>query len=201
MPSRELLASLWDFVHGRSSIRQFEEFVCESHERLGAVLPQGKVDWLLELDYGDEDVGLLRNEVGKAISNAEMECACLRFPSSATTDRNHMFLPPLVDTAFALVEHCIDTNLALIAKDRWYAREWQSSQGGVLGVRVDLQDGCFYCCRTCSRSFLIVLDETNLDYLVLSVSARELTESTPQQLRERFAADFGCVPIPEPDIN
>lgn len=201
MTSRELLASLWDFVHGRSSIRQFEEFVCESHEGLGTVLPEEKVGWLVQLDYGNAHVGRLRHDVGKAIATVEMECGCLRFPSSATTGHNHMFLPPLVDTGFALVEHCIDTNLALIAKDRWYAREWQASRGGVLGVRSILQDGCFYCCRTCSRSFLIVLDETNLDYLVLSVSARELTESTPQQLRERFAADFECVPVPEPDIN
>ncbi len=201
MPSRELLASLWDFVHGRSSIRQFEEFVCNDHERLLAFLPEEKVSWLVELDYGKADIGRLRADVGKAISDVEMECACLRFPSSASTDHHHIVLPPLVDTAFALVEHCIDTNLALIAKDLWYARQWQSSRGGVLGVRSMLQDGCFYCCRTCSKSFLIVLDETNLDYLVLSVSARELTESTPQQLRERFAADFGCVPIPDPDIN
>lgn len=198
MPSKELLAGLWDFVHGQSSIRQFKEFVSSQREGLEALVPEGKMGWLLELD-GTASVDNLRAAVGRSIAAIELECACLRFPSAATTDRNHIHLPRLVDTGFALIEHCIDTNLALIAKDRWYAREWQS-QGAERATTL-LQDGCFYCCRTCSRSFLIVLDETNLDYLVLRVSARELTESTPQQLRERFAADFSLSPVAPADTN
>ena len=188
---------LWDFVHGRSSIREFEDLVSQEHQSLREVVSEDKVAWLKEVDYGKADVAGLRFEVGKAIAPIEMQCACLRFPSSATTDHNHIFLPSLVDSAFALIEHCVETSLALIAKDRWYARRWQSNRG----ASYNLQDGCFYCCRVCSRSFLVVLDETNVDYLVLQLSARELTESTPQQLRDRFAADLDCVPVPPPDTN
>tara|TARA_R110002073_G_scaffold225022_14_gene385683 strand:+ start:24129 stop:24734 length:606 start_codon:yes stop_codon:yes gene_type:complete len=201
MPSKELLAGLWDFVHGRSSIRQFKEFVSSHSEGLEALLPEEKVGWLLELDDGAASMDNLRAVVGRSIAAIELECACLRFPSAATTERNHIHLPRLVDTGFALIEHCIDSNLALIAKDRWYAREWQASNGAAEVAKYVLQDGCFYCCRTCSRSFLIVLDESNLEYLVLCVSARELSESTPQQLRERFAADFGLAPVAPPETN
>ncbi len=199
MSSTELISRLWDFVHGRTSIRQFEELVYEEHESLSSIVADEKVTRLMELDFAKANVARLRFDVGKAIAAIEMPCACLRFPSSTTTDRGDIALPPLVDSAFALVEHCVETSLALIAKDPWYARRWRVSSGN--GVANYLQEGCFYCCRVCSRSFLIVLDETDVDYLVLQLSARELAESTPQQLRERFAADFGRLPMPPADAN
>lgn len=191
LSSGEFLRQLWSFVHGRTAFSRFGAFVASHSALLRRVLPDETATWLEGIDCQASNAAHLRANLGKAIASFEMDCACPRFPSSATTGRTFIPLPLLVDSAFALVEHHIETNLAIIAKDAWYARAWKPSSDGAITL---LQAGCYYCCRSCNASFLIVLDETNHNYLVLSLSGRELTESTPQMLRERFAADFGLIP-------
>ncbi len=186
-----LLGQLWDFVHGRVATSRLPAFVAEHHEILRRALPSETLEWMGTLDGGASEAGQVRANLGKAISAFEMDCACPRFPASSTTQASQIPLPLLVDSAFAFVEHHIETSLTLIAKDAWYARFWTAQPD----TEVHLQAGHYYCCRHCNTSFLMVLDESRMEYMILALSARELAESTPQKLRDRFASDFSLVPV------
>ncbi len=191
LSSTELLGRLWNFVHGRVALSRLPAFLEEHGNLLDGALPEETAAWLRRAAEGQSDPLAVRRGLGQAIARYEMDCACPRFPSSAITGRTWLPLPPLVDSAFAFVEHHIETSLTLIAKDAWYTRYWRDSGGDEFHLR----PGHYYCCRLCSASVLTVLNETNLEYLVLSLSVRELSQSTPQKLRERFAADFALTPV------
>ncbi len=194
MTTDEILSSLWGFVHGEMTLLRFEEIVYGEAATLRTIFPEKTVRWLLELDYREVEVAPFRFEVGTALSTVALGCACLRFPAAAKSGRDYVFFPEPISSAFSFVEQHIAKNLALIGKDPWYSRLWEDAQEAESDGAFHLHDGHFYCCRACGSSFLIVLDETNLEYLVLAVSARELGESTPQLLRKRFASDFAISP-------
>ena len=120
-----------------------------------------------------------------------MECACEQFPPSSTVGRE----PKAGEHGGGTIldEH-ITQSLVLVGKDRWYSQTWSSASSTAIEVSRILEDGSFYCCRTCGSSFLIVLDKSNEDYLVLVLDPKELGESTPFELRKRFATAFDVQP-------
>jgi len=165
----------WRFINNRIDHKDFEAYLYEHFDEIKSFISDEDFEKVMMFNYkqaGEAELKQLRNDLIEIIRTYKTSCPCVKFESYHMPMRRLSF--PYLDNTYELMQYFenIFSSDYVLEKNKidHLAGYWHSILNRAQSC---LQDAEIYRCKTCNKYWLVLLDETEVEYHLIELSQNE----------------------------